>query len=187
MFIVSDYLKAILYTGNLMECRYDSNQWTVAKEKCLTIQHFTYKCQRNRNDAGIPYGGVTPTELEFTIRLGHPDDSKIFYELLGQNELFEFTFIFNASFKEGDSLTGFDDAMVTRGYVVDVKEDFSKGITQDGNQTTDAEGQTAGTDVKGSRRPLSDQILLRITLLLGSITYLGNEEQNNKKLEITKD
>ena len=165
MFIVSDYLKAILYTGNLMECRYDSNQWTVAKEKCLTIQHFTYKCQRNRNDAGIPYGGVTPTELEF----------------------FEFTFIFNASFKEGDSLTGFDDAMVTRGYVVDVKEDFSKGITQDGNQTTDAEGQTAGTDVKGSRRPLSDQILLRITLLLGSITYLGNEEQNNKKLEITKD
>ena len=77
--------------------------------------------------------------------------------------------------------------MVTRGYVVDVKEDFSKGITQDGNQTTDAEGQTAGTDFNGSRRPLSDQILLRITLLLGSITYLGNEEQNNKKLEITKD
>ena len=69
MFIVSDYLKAILYTGNLMECRYDSNQWTVAKEKCLTIQHFTYKCQRNRNDAGIPYGGVTPTELEFTSSL----------------------------------------------------------------------------------------------------------------------
>ena len=68
MFIVSDYLKAILYTGNLMECRYDSNQWTVAKEKCLTIQHFTYKCQRNRNDAGIPYGGVTPTELELTVR-----------------------------------------------------------------------------------------------------------------------
>ena len=77
--------------------------------------------------------------------------------------------------------------MVTRGYVVDVKEDFSKGIMQDGNQPTDAEGQTAGTDIKGSRRPLSDQILLRITLLLGSITYLGNEEQNNKKLEITKD
>jgi hypothetical protein len=46
---------------------------------------------------------------------------------------------------------------------------------------------TAETDVYGSRRPLSDQILLRITLLLGSITYLGKEEQNNKKLEITKD
>jgi hypothetical protein len=53
--------------------------------------------------------------------------------------------------------------------------------------TTDAEGMTAETDVYGSRRPLSDQILLRITLLLGSITYLGKEEQNNKKLEITKD
>jgi len=68
-----------------------------------------------------------------------------------------------------------------------VKEDFSKGITQDGNQTTDAEGMTAETDVYVSRRPLSDQILLRITLLLGSITYLGKEEQSNKKLEITKD
>ena len=124
MFIVSDYLKAILYTGNLMECRYDSNQWTVAKEKCLTIQHFTYKCQRNRNDAGIPYGGVTPTELEFTIRLGHPDDSKIFYEQLGQNELFEFTRRIDSLFREPGIEVPFSDSIIA---TTELIEKFDRG------------------------------------------------------------
>ena len=71
MFIVSDYLKAILYTGNLMECRYDSNQWTVAKEKCLTIQHFTYKCQRNVMMQASPMEGLPRRNLSL------PSDSAI--------------------------------------------------------------------------------------------------------------
>ena len=80
------------------------------------------------------------------------------------NELFEYTFIFNASFDENKRLKDFEDAMVARGYVVDVKEDYDRAVT-DGN--------------------LSDQILVEVTLLLSSITYVGKEEQNNRKLEIT--
>ena len=165
MSIISDYLKAILYPDNLLEYgKIGDNQWNAEKDKCPVIQHFSYKVERNRNDAGIPYGGTTPTELKFTIRLGQPDDSKLFYDRLMLNELFEYTFIFNASFDENKRLKDFEDAMVARGYVVDVKEDYDRAVT-DGN--------------------LSDQILVEVTLLLSSITYVGKEEQNNRKLEIT--
>ena len=165
MSIISDYLKAILYPDNLLEYgKIGDNQWNAEKDKCPVIQHFSYKVERNRNDAGIPYGGTTPTELKFTIRLGQPDDSKLFYDRLMLNELFEYTFIFNATFDDNKRLKSFEDAMVTRGYVVDVKEDYDRAVT-DGN--------------------LSDQILVEVTLLLSSITYVGKEEQNNRKLEIT--
>jgi len=53
---------------------------------------------------------------------------------------------------------------VTRGYVVDVKEDFDVAVT-DENQ--------------------SEQIMVEVTLLLSSITYVGKEDKNNRKLEIT--
>ena len=162
---VSDYLKAILYHDNMLENAYISeNEWNVEKDRTPVVQHFSYKCQRNRNDAGISYGGTTPTELKFTIRLGHPDDSKVYYERLVSNELFEYTFIFNATFNDSNRLKSFEDAMVTRAYVVDVKEDFDMAVTED-NQ--------------------SDQILVEVTLLLSSVTYVGPEEQKNRKLEIT--
>lgn len=163
--IVSDYLKAILYPDNLLENgRISENQWNAEKDKCPVIQHFSYKCQRNRNDAGIPYGSTTPTELRFSMRLGKPDDGKLFYKQLTLNELFEYTFIFNATFDDNKRLKSFEDAMVARGYVVDVKEDFDTSVTDDN---------------------VSEQILIEITLLLGSITYVGKEDKSNKKLEIT--
>lgn len=165
MKILSDYLKAILYPENLLEYgRIGENRWSVAKDQCPVIQHFAYKVQRNRNDAGIPYGGTTPTELKFTIRLGQPDDSKLYYQHLVSNELFEYSFIFNATFDDNKRLKSFEDAMVTRGYVVDVKEDFDVAVTDEN---------------------LSDQIMVEVTLLLSSITYVGKEDQNNRKLEIT--
>ena len=165
MSFISNFLKAILYPDNLLEYgQIGDNQWNAEKEKCPVIQHFSYKVQRNRNDAGIPYGGTTPTELKFTIRLGQPDDSKLFYDRLMLNELFEYTFIFNASFDENKRLKDFEDAMVARGYVVDVQEDFSKIMTEG---SADKESQEADT-VSNS-----------------SITYVGKEEQNNRKLEIT--
>lgn len=165
MKILSDYLKAILYPENLLEYgRIGENRWSVAKDQCPVIQHFAYKVQRNRNDAGIPYGGTTPTELKFTIRLGQPDDSKLYYQHLVSNELFEYSFIFNATFDDNKRLKNFEDAMVTRGYVVDVKEDFDVAVTDEN---------------------LSDQIMVEVTLLLSSITYVGKEDQNNRKLEIT--
>jgi hypothetical protein len=53
--------------------------------------------------------------------------------------------------------------MVARGYVVDIREDYNPLKT---------DGQTV------------DQMLIEVTFLLSSITYLGKDDRN-KKLEIT--
>ena len=81
-----------------------------------------------------------------------------------RNELFDHTFIFNASFDQTDRLKTYDDAMIVRGYVVDVKEDYDATETEDGT---------------------SQQILIQVTLLLSSVTYVGKED-NSKILEITR-
>ena len=87
----------------------------------------------------------------------------MFYKQLVQNELFAHTFVFNATFDQNKRLKHFDDAMVVRGYVVDVKEDYNPVKT---------DGHTM------------DQMLIGVKLLLSSITYLGKENRH-KKLEIT--
>ena len=155
----SDHLKAVLYPENLMEV-----EENLEKRLCQTIQHFSYKCQRSRNDAGIPYGNTTPTELQFTVKLETPDDSKVFYQRMQQNELFDHTFLFNATFDQRDRLKSYDDAMIVRGFVVDVKEDYDATVTNNGTV---------------------QQILVQVNLLLSSITYLG-KENNSKILEITR-
>lgn len=154
----SDHLKAVLFPENLLDVGEN-----VEKRLCKTVQHFSYKCQRSRNDAGIPYGNTTPTELLFTIKLESPDDSKVFYQQLQQNELFNHSFLFNATFDQRDRLKAYDDAMIVRGFVVDVKEDYDASVTEDGT---------------------AQQILIQVTLLLSSITYVGKED-SYKQLEIT--
>ena len=157
--ILSDFLNAVLYPGNLKE-----NGWYTEKANCPVIQNFSYKCQRSRNDAGKLYGSTIPSELKFTIRLGKSEDSKTFYQQLTQNELSDHTFIFNATFDQDMRLKAFEDAMVVSGYVVDVKEDYDATETEDGT---------------------SQQILIQVTLLLSSVTYVGKED-NSKILEITR-
>ena len=155
----SDYLKAVLYPDSFLE----ENE-NVEKRLCQTIQHFSYKCQRSRNDAGFPYGNTTPTELQFTVKLGSPDDGKVFYQRMQQNELFDYTFIFNATFDQHDRLGSYEDVMVVSGYVVDVKEDYDAMFTDDGTV---------------------QQILIQVNLLLSNITYVGKED-NQKVLEIAR-
>lgn len=155
----SDHLKAVLFPENFQEVGEN-----VEKRLCKIVQHFSYKCQRSRNDAGIPYGNTTPTELQFTIKLESPDDSKVFYQQLQQNELFNHSFVFNATFDQRDRLKTYDDAMIVKGFVVDVKEDYDAKVTEDGS---------------------AQQILIKVTLLLSSITYVGKED-NSKILEITR-
>ena len=155
----SDHLKAVLYPDSILE-----NGRNIERKVCKTIQHFAYKCQRSRNDAGFPYGDTTPTEMQFTIRLGNPDDGKVFYQRMQSNELFDHTFMFNATFGSFERLESFEDAMVVKGYVVDVKEDYDTAMLEDGTM---------------------NQIRMEVTLLISSITYLGKDD-NSKILEITR-
>lgn len=154
----SDHLKAVLYPENLMEV-----EENLEKRLCQTIQHFSYKCQRSRNDAGIPYGNTTPTELQFTVKLDTPDDSKVFYQRMQSNELYDYTFLFNATFDQRDRLKSYDDAMIVRGFVVDVKEDYDAMVNEDGSV---------------------QQILIQVTLLLSSITYVSKDDKH-QVLKIT--
>lgn len=155
----SDHLKAVLYPDNFQEVGEN-----VEKRLCQTIQHFSYKCQRSRNEAGFPYGGTTPTELQFTVRLESTDSSRLFYQQMQCNELFSYTFIFNATYNQFDRLKAYDDAMIAKGFVVDVKEDYDATMTEDGTL---------------------QQILVTVTLLLSSITYMGKDD-NYKVLEVTR-
>ena len=155
----SDHLKAVLYPDNIREVGEN-----VEKRLCQTIQHFSYKCQRSRNEAGFPYGGTTPTELRFTVRLESPDGSKLFYQQMQRNELFAHTFIFNATYDQHDRLKSYDDAMIARGFVVDVSEDYDATVTEDGTV---------------------QQILVTVTLLLSSLIYTGKDD-NIKVLEVTR-
>jgi hypothetical protein len=159
MQILSDFLNAVLYPGNLKE-----NGWYAEKANSPVIQHFSYKCQRSRNDAGMLYGNTIPSELKFTIRLGKPEDSKLFYQQLTQNELSDHTFIFNATFDQDMRLKAFEDAMMVSGYVVDVKEDYNSAATMEGHFVPMQVG---------------------VTLLLSSITYVGKENRYCK-LNITQ-
>lgn len=154
----SDHLKAVFYPDNLQEV-----EGNLEKRLCQTIQHFSYKCQRSRNDAGIPYGSTTPTELQFTVKLETPDDSKVFYLRMQSNELNDYTFLFNATFDQRDRLKSYDDAMIVRGFVVDVKEDYDASVNEDGTV---------------------QQILIRVTLLLSSITYVSKDDKH-QVLKIT--
>lgn len=155
----SDHLKAVLYPDNILEVGQN-----VEKRLCQTIQHFSYKCQRSRNEAGFPYGGTTPTELQFTVRLESTDGSKLFYQQMQRNEIFSYTFIFNATYNQFDRLNVYDDAMIAKGFVVDVKEDYDATMREDGTL---------------------QQILVTVTLLLSSITYMGKDD-NYKVLEVTR-
>lgn len=154
----SDHLKAVLYPYNLQDV-----EENLEKRLCQTIQHFSYKCQRSRNDAGIPYGNTTPTELQFTVKLETPDDSKVFYQRMQSNELYDYTFLFNATFDQRDRLKSYDDAMIVRGFVVDVKEDYDATVNEDGSV---------------------QQILIQVTLLLSSITYVSKDDKH-QVLKIT--
>ena len=154
---MSNHFKAVLYQENLLD-----NDRIVEKDKCPTVQSFSYQCQRSRNDAGFPYGDTLPAELDFSIRVGNSDDGKDFYKQLQQNEFANYTFIFNATYDENNRLKSFDDAMVVKGYVVDVREDF---------------------DTVESEKGTTEQMLMKVTLLLSSISYVGKED-NYRLLEI---
>ena len=69
-----------------------------------------------------------------------------------QNEPEFFTFLFNATLFNRQYVTGYEDAMVVNGYVIDVEDDFTNAPTSEGN---------------------TEQMLIHVKLLVANITYIG--------------
>lgn len=157
--VFSNQLKALLVLEDITE-----QGVSVWQNNCFTVQHYHYLCRRERNDAGIPYGRTVPSFLEFTIRVAAADSAKTLMERMQSQESFPFSFVFNASFAENRRLSDWEDAMVVRGYLVDVEETYDKTQAEAGAQ---------------------EQMLIKGRLLLSNLAYVGRERV--MKLTITKD
>ena len=147
---VSNHLKAMLYPEDIRSL--DERRFRIPCDRCFTILHFGYECKRERNKSGYPFGNTTSTILDFTIRLMSPEDGKPFYHQMQQNEPEFFTFLFNATLFNRQYVTGYEDAMVVNGYVIDVEDDFTNAPTSEGN---------------------TEQMLIHVKLLVANITYIG--------------
>ena len=150
---LSNHLKAALFSGEVQ----DEGQ-NVLKEKCCTLEFFSYRCERSRNDAYFPYGGTNPSVLSFTVRLVQPNEGMVYHQRLLENVPYDYTFLFNASFNDQQRLKGYDNMFIVNGYVIDVEDDFTSGSKE------------------------SRQMLIRVKLFINSITYKG--KMMDRQLEI---
>ena len=150
---LSNNIKALLIPEDFTEMK------GVAQEKCLTVQHFDYKCQRCRNEEGVPYGSTVSVILSCTIRTVNSLQS--YYDNLKSNNPNTYTFVFNAVFDEQKKLSDYEDAMIVAGHIINIEEEFNSASNEDGE---------------------SEQILFNVKILLSSITYVG--KNSNKKLSI---
>ena len=151
--LYSNELKALVVPENFLE-----NPKNVLKENCLTVQHFDYECEHKRNASGEVYGPTEPVILKFSIRVNSPRHARVFYTNLVSNAYYNYSFLFNATFNSFQRLSDYEDGMVINGYVVNVEEDYISLHNEAGE---------------------SNQILLNVTLLVRSVTYMGREEKNN--------
>lgn len=114
-------------------------------ENTFTLQHFDYKCERQRGHIGNPFGTNTPSMLHFTLRVADNDPEK---ELLGrmqQAETFSYSFIFDM----GGKLT-----IVADGYIVEMEEVHASIPVEKG---------------------VEEQMLINCTLLLSRLLYGGSD------------
>lgn len=144
MATLSNHIKALLVTEDISEVA------RVAQDKCLTLQHFDYKCQRSRDDEGKPYGSTISVTLNCTMR--STDGMRVFYDRIKSIATHNFTFVFNATFDDQRFLADYEDAMIVSGYVTDIEEDFDSST--DGLET-------------------GEQMLIHVKILLSRITYVG--------------
>ncbi len=134
---------------------------SITKDKCFVVQHFSYNSQRERVASRMMTSMEDSSYIDFVIRIASANAGKTFYQHMTQNEPFAYSFLFNASFNGSGRLTDYDDAMMVKGFIVDMEEEICSS----------------------SQDNLPDmQVLIKVKLLLTSITYIGNEQ--NLKLTI---
>ena len=157
--VLSNQLKAMLVMEDVTE-----QGVSIVQNNSFTVQHFSYGCTRKRDHAGVPYGPTVPSYLDFSVRVTADDSAKQFFERMYSRDAFPFSFLFNASFNENRRLTECQDALVARGYLIEVEE------------TCDTSGQDAAA---------SGQMLIKGRLLLSQLIYAGSDK--NLTLTITND
>lgn len=151
------FLKAILYNNNVAEVG-----GSVVQSQCFTVKDYHYRCYRERDSQGNPYGGILSEYLDFSIMVSDMETCKFFYQCMELSENTPMSFLFNAAFSNTGRLTDFEDGLITYGYVVNVDESC---------EDDDASGE--------------EQVLIHVRMLLSNMCFLGNNAVHF--LEITKD
>ncbi len=154
---LSNQLKGAFFFGDITE------GVIVRQHDCFTIQKFNYKCSRKRNSYGIPYGVSNIGTLDIVVKSLPDNKTKEFYRQLAQEDMFSYTFLFNAKYDKDKILEDYYDAMVVNGYIVQVSESFG-------------EVDNTSQNVRGME--------MCVKILVNSITYLG--VTNNKTLSINQ-
>lgn len=157
--VLSNQLKALLVMEDVTE--EGVNVW---QNSSFTVQHFSYQCRYQRNDAGMPYGPTLPSFLDFTVKISSNESAQQLFERMSMSESFPYSFLFNASFNANRRLAECEDAMVVRGFLVELDEAYDDGNPDKGTQ---------------------EQMLVRCRLLVCNIAYQGREDV--LKLTITND
>ena len=111
-------LKAIVVMADLQE-----QGKSITRDQCMSVEHFDYSCFRSRDSKGRTYHDSMPAMLNFIVRFNTVEQARPFYKQIKDNEPGTLSFLFNASFL-GDNLTEFPDAMVVKGFIVDIQEDL---------------------------------------------------------------
>ena len=153
--LYSNELKALLVPEDFLE-----NPMSVLKEQCLTVQHFDYQCEHKRNASGEVYGSTEPVVLKFSIRVNSPRQARVFYNNLLSNSDLSYSFLFNATFNTYLRLENYEDGLVVNGHVVSVEENYNADKCVTGEE---------------------EQMMLDVTIMASSVTYLGREEKSNYK------
>lgn len=124
------------------------------KDQCFTVQHLSYRCERERNLQGTPFGLTQPSFMTVTFRAAKDDTAQELMERMMQQEPFPFSILFDPVFNEDKKLTSYADAMMVRAYPVSVEE-FKNVIPAKADS------------------PEEEQMLIRARLLLCKIVILG--------------
>lgn len=152
---LSNELKAVVILEDLLEMPAN-----ILKENCLTVQNFNYDCVRKRTQKGDIYGAMDPVILSFTIRVNDQLQAMRFFKAIVSNLTTSLSFLFNATYDPRMRLKDYEDGLVVNGYVVGVEEVYQTEANENGE---------------------FQQMLLNVKLLVGRVTYLGNEESSNLK------
>ena len=152
--LMSNHLKAVLLTDDIR-----AGVAGPSRSKCSTVQHFEYRCEKNLDADGMPFGFTGSVVLRASVRIGASNTGKTFLERLKQDSRYPFTFIFNPTFGPDKKLADYADAMVVYGYVVEVEEKH----------------------VYSSDKASASE--LKFSILVSTITYLGTD--SDKTLYIT--
>ena len=155
--LMSNHLKAVLLTDDITVGIAEPG-----RSQCYTLQHFEYKCERDLDGDGMPFGFTASVILKASVRISASCTSRIFLERLKQDTRYPFTFIFNPTFDSEKKMSDYGGAMVVYGYIVDVEEQhrYSAASNASGNPS-----------------------ILNFNILVSSMTYLGKDA--GKTLYIT--